>query len=124
MAQVFGGFLPFKEIKAVTASRVVEAAENGTLFEVTGGSGVTFTLPAKAANLIYYFVNTVDQNMTVESAGSLDDIIAMHDAAADSIAFSTSSQKIGAVLCVFANHDASKWIAMNLSAGANTATAA
>lgn len=122
---VFGGFLPFKDIVAKTTDYTVLAADNGTLFTTTGAGGaVNFTLPTKAANMVYGFYNVVGQNMAVLSAGSLDDIVGMNDAAADSITFSTASQLIGACLLVMTNEDATKWLAFNISAGANAATVA
>ena len=49
-----------------------------------------------------------------------DTIVTLNDAAADSVTFSTSSQKIGA--CALAICDGAKWIVINLST--NTATIA
>lgn len=110
---------------AKTGDYTVVAADTGTMFTTTGASGaVIFTLPTKAAGLRYRFLNVVDQNMTVASAGSADDIVGMNDVAADSIAFSTAGEKIGACLEVFCNGAATKWYAFNISAGANTATVA
>lgn len=94
---------------AKTASYTVLAKDNGTLFTTTGASGtVTFTLPAIAPGLAFGFLNVVDQTMGVASAEG-DNIVAINDASADSLTFSTSSQKIGAYLKVFSNSAGTKW---------------
>lgn len=101
----------------------VVAADNGVCFLATTGA-VTFTLPTKAPGLAYEFYNTVDANMVVSSAGSADDIIAIGDAAGDTITFSTSNQKIGShcrVVCAYLGGSL-KWLASNL--GGTTATVA
>lgn len=87
----------------------VVAADNGTEFNTIGATGaVNFTLPTIAVGLEFAFRNTVDQNMTVTSAAG-NDIITFNDLAASSIAFSTSSEKIGAYIKVQA-----KYIGANL----------
>ena len=88
------GFQAYKlPVVAKTASYTVTAAESGTLFTTTGATGaVEFTLPSKAAGLHFWFFNTVDQNMTV-TADAVDTIVTFNDAAADSVATSTSSEK-------------------------------
>lgn len=115
---------PLVEV-AKTADYTVVAADAGTLFTTTGAAGaVVFTLPTIAAGLgPFEFLNTVDQNMTIASAGSLDNIVALHDVAADSIAFSTAGEKIGARVRVRANQAGTKWYVENLSPG-NTITVA
>lgn len=122
-----GGHGPnYRRHVGVTGNTTVVAADHGSLFIVTGGSGVTFTLPTKAVGLRFEFLNTVDQNMAVASGGSADDIIGIHDVGADSLTFSTSSQKIGARLaveCVYVSTGL-KWSAINLSPGVATITAA
>lgn len=119
--------VPFGKVITKAADYTVVAADNGALFITAGASGaVTFTLPTIAAGLRFQFYNVVDQNMAVASAGSSDNIVGMNDLGADSITFSTSSQKIGACLevqAVYVGADL-KWLAKNLSAGANTATVA
>jgi hypothetical protein len=121
----YQNYAPYLREEAKTANYTVVAADAGTLFTTTGASGaVTFTLPALAAGAgPFGFLNTVDQNMIVASAAG-DDIVALHDASADSVAFSTSSQKIGGHVMVWANAAGTKWYVMNRSAGANTITVA
>jgi hypothetical protein len=118
------GFGPALVEVAKTANYTVVAGDAGTLFTTTGASGaVTFTLPTLAAGLgPFHFHNTVDQNMTIASAGSLDDILTFNDLAADSIAFSTAGNKIGASVTVWANQAGTKWYVR--AHGANTMTVA
>ena len=117
------GFQAYKlPVVAKTGDYTVTAAESGTIFTTTGATGaVTFTLPSKAAGLHYWFFNTVDQNMTV-APDAVDTMVTFNDAAADSVAVSTSSEKIGGAFHVFC--DGTKWCAMNASGGANTVTVA
>lgn len=96
------------------ADYTVVAADNGALFVAT--AAVNFTLPTKAHGLCFQFLQTADANMAILSAGSADDIIAKGDAGADSVTFSTASNKIGAyaeVRCIYVG-GALKWIVKNL----------
>lgn len=113
----------FSHVVPKAADYTVVAADNGTLFQATTGA-VTFTLPTIAAGLSFMFMQTTDNNMVVSSAGSSDNIIGMHDLGADTATFSTASEKIGACLKVTAIYVGAdlKWLAQNLSAGANTVT--
>lgn len=117
----FGGGM-LKEVSKA-ANYTVVAADNGTLFTAITGA-VTFTLPTLAAGLRFEFLNLVDANMTIASAGSLDDIVWMNDLAADSLAASTVGQKIGARLQFEANAAGTKWYVRNLSPAGVTITAA
>ncbi|OGT57674.1 MAG: hypothetical protein A3E01_02750 [Gammaproteobacteria bacterium RIFCSPHIGHO2_12_FULL_63_22] len=118
--QFLGG--PLKEV-AKTADYSVVAADNGTLFTTTAAAGnVVFTLPTIARGLMFEFLNVVDFNMTVASAAG-DDMVSINDASADSIAFSTGSQKIGGHVIVHSNDAGTKWYVRNLSPG-NTITTA
>lgn len=103
------GVAPVLE-SAKTANYTVVAADNGTLFTNTGAGGaVVFTLPALAANLSFMFCVTADQSVTVTSAAG-DDMIVHNDLAADSVAFSTASRKLGASLRVRSNAAGDKWL--------------
>lgn len=111
------------DISAVVAkatSYTVVAADRGTLFTTTGASGaVTFTLPALSAvggGFSVTFLNTVDQNMTITRAGS-DVIVADGNLTASSVAFSTSSHKIGAKVRLYTIGAGSVWYVENLSIG-------
>ena len=117
------GFQAYKlPVVAKAANYTVTAAESGTLFTTTGATGaVTFTLPAKAAGLHFWFYNTVDQDMIVAS-DAVDTMVAFNDAAADSVATSTASEQYGGAFHLVC--DGTYWLAMNVSAGANTVTVA
>jgi hypothetical protein len=109
-----GGYMHFTGLKCYpvtkAASYTVTAADSGAVFHTTGATGaVTFTLPAPASGLYYAFFNTVDQNMVI-TCGTTDVIVHLNDAAADSITFSTSSEKIGAACQVWS--DGAKWFAV------------
>lgn len=106
-----------------TATGAITAAENGSLFIVNGAGAVVLTLPAIQAGLIYSFLNIADQNVTVTSVAG-DDIIILNDLSADSVAFSTASEKIGAQVTVRAEYVAGtlKWIQSAQLATASTAT--
>lgn len=114
---------PFRRVvTAKTASYTCLESDCGNLFTTTGASGaVTFTLPTAAAGnagLWYEFFNTVDQTMTVAAATG-DTMVVFNDAAADSIALSTASEKIGTGIRVIS--DGSKWLVF-VSLGIETAT--
>lgn len=90
----------YQEISAKTASYQILPEDIGKTFTNRGASGaVTLTLPV-VTDLTpgwwcrFYIV--ADQTLTIASQGSNDNIAAFNDAAADSIAFSTSGEKIGA----------------------------
>lgn len=109
-----------KAVVAKTANYTVLPADNGTFFSTLGAAGaVTFTLPAPLPGLHYTFFNAVDQNMTVAAAAN-SQMIAFNDAAANSIAFSTASEKVGACVEVL-GLSTSKW-AVIVSLGAETQT--
>lgn len=120
---VLGGFRHgYRNEVNKVANYTVTAAECGVLF-TTGTGAVTFTLPAIAKGLYFEFLNLVNANMTVASAEG-DNMVALNDAAADSFAASTTSEKVGAWLRVIANQAGTLWYVQNLSAGANTITIA
>lgn len=110
--------VPYVREVAKAASYTVLATDNGTQFNATTGA-VTFTLPTLAAGLHFMFYNEVDANMTITSAAG-NDIFAIGDAAASSVAFSTASQKIGSCAMVVANAAGTAWRLYNL--GGTTAT--
>lgn len=93
-----------------TADYTVTAAENGALFTTRGAAGaVNFTLPAIKRGLEFSFYNEADQNMTVTAAAA-DTLVTFNDLAADSVAYSTASEKIGGSFTIRPNDDASKWL--------------
>lgn len=132
LANANGRLLPgVPTVKAKTANYTINPNVDapGTIFTNAGASGaVGFTLPAPGAGVegfVYDFVGVVDQNITV-IAPTVDTLITLHDAAADSLAASTSSQKIGAYLraiCVKTGDTTWQWVAVTLANGV-TGTAA
>lgn len=114
---------PHKREVEKSANYTVVAADNMNEFVAAGGTGVNFTLPAIATGYRFFFRNQVDQNMTVTSAEGTN-IVALHNASASSVAFSTTSEKIGGAFLVRSNEQGTKWIVENRSAGANTITVA
>lgn len=108
----FGNYL---KQAAKTADYTVVAADDRTLFTTKGASGaVVFTLPAPTLALkgmLVGFFNEADQNMTVNCATN-DLIVTFNDLAADSVAFSTSGQKIGAMVEFTPNFDGTKWLCL------------
>ena len=100
------------------ANYTVTAADNGLLFLAT--AAVSFTLPTKQNGLAFRFFQTADADLTITGSS---DIIHKNGAAASSVAFSTSNQKIGShalVECVYIDTNTLAWIVSNL--GGTTAT--
>lgn len=94
------------------------AADNGLLFLATGAA--TFTLPTKQNGLSYRIAQTADNDLTISGSS---DLIHKGSAAASSVAFSTSSQKIGSqvlIECIYTAASTLKWLVTNL--GGTTAT--
>lgn len=89
---------PYNRVEAKTADYTVVVADHGAVFTTEGASGnVNFTLPATAdlpTGWECTFFNAADFNMTV-TAGTADTMVTFNDVAADSIAFSTTSEKVG-----------------------------
>lgn len=116
---LWGGF-GFRRAVQVDADYTVLASDVGTLFIAT--AAVNFTLPTKGANLWFGFYQTADANMAILSAGSADDIIATNDDAADSVTYSTASQKRGSMGVATILPDLTKWAFINV--GGTTITVA
>jgi hypothetical protein len=106
-----------------TADYTLVAADSGYCFTTRGAAGaVIFDLPTTIpAGFRALFKNEADQNMTVRCTSKL---VALHNLTATSVAFSTSSQKIGGGIEVIANDNQTKYHVINQSAGANTITVA
>lgn len=85
-----------------SADYTVTVAESGTIFHTTGATAaVNFTLPAISTGPFWFmFIAGADQDMTVTSAAA-DTIVTYNDLAADSVAFSTASEKIGGAVEVY-----------------------
>lgn len=101
------GFISNPAIKfrvvAKTADYTVKVTESGTIFTNAGATAaVNFTLPATAScnGCFWIFAVGADQTVTV-TAGTADTMVAKNDIAADSVAFSTASLKVGGAFMVF-----------------------
>lgn len=92
---------------------------SGTIFTNRAAAGaVIFTLPAPTlalAGVYYEFLGIVAQNITVQTA-TVDTLVVVNDVAADSLAISTASQKIGSVIRAVC--DGTQWIAYGTAIGA------
>lgn len=102
----------FRNIVVETAAYTLDPRRDpcGTLFTTRGATAnVTFTLPASGSTLNglwYEFINLADINLTV--AGTSGELIAFNDLAANSVAISTSGEKIGSGFRVV--NDGTSWI--------------
>ena len=98
----YRGGLPDLKMEAKTADYQVTKEDSGTIFHTTGATAaVNFTLPPITDGPFYFsFVNGADQNLTV-TAKAADTAVTYNDLTADSVAFSTSSEKIGGSVDVF-----------------------
>lgn len=98
-----GAGAPVFETK--TASFTVTEADSGKIFLVYGATAtVTATLPAVGTVFQCEIVNLSDQTLTVASVVA-DTLITYNDLNADSVSFSTSSEKIGGSVWCFGNGD-------------------
>lgn len=98
----------------------VVASDNGLLFLATAAAN--FTLPTKENGLAFRFAQTADANLVITGSA---DIIHKGNAAANTVTFSTASEKIGSqvlVECVYTAAATLKWLVTNL--GGTTATVA
>lgn len=90
----------YRAFSAKTAAYQIVVDDIGKVFTNRGASGaVTLTLPVTSTIPTGWWCEVfvvADQDVTVASSGSADDIVTFNDAGADSVAFSTSSEKIGA----------------------------
>lgn len=90
----------YRKIVSVTADTTVTSADHGTLFVTAGSGAINFTLPVMTHGFEVGFYNAVDQNITLTS-NPADTLVVYNDIAADSVALSTSSEKIGGSFDVF-----------------------
>lgn len=94
-----GAGAPVFETK--TASFTVTAADSGKIFLVHGATAnVVVTLPPVGTVFQCEVVNLSDVNLTVQSVVA-DTLATYNDLAADSVAFSTASEKIGGSVWCF-----------------------
>jgi len=113
------------EVLALTASATLTNDDLGKIVTNRGASGaVTITLPTPSGDNAGGEVRVMvvaDQNVTVNCSTN-DKIVIFNDAAADSVAWSTSGEKIGAGGDFVS--DGTNWFFRAQNAGANTVTTA
>lgn len=119
------GWFPTPNFVGKTADYTIVAGDIGTEFHnaAAGSTAINFTLPTLANGLHFRFRVIADASLTVTSAEGTN-MVALNNASASSVAFSTSSQKIGGGFWIYANQAATKWLVANISAGTNTITVA
>lgn len=98
----FVGGLAYRWMEAKTADYQVTKYDSGTIFHTTGATAnVNFTLPLISDGPFYFmFIAGADVNLTI-TAKTADTAVTFNDLAADSVAFSTSSELIGGSAEVF-----------------------
>jgi hypothetical protein len=117
-----GTYYPWRTTAAKTANYQILASDNFTLFDNTGAAGaVTFTLPPIKNGYYFGFSGRVAQNLAVTSTEG-GNIVALNNAAANTLTFQTGGQQIGAILKIYSNRAGRLWIAENASAGAAAIT--
>lgn len=99
-----------RRVVAKTASYTVTIADNGTIFTNEGaGALVTFTLPDVAAAKGCHYKFFAADNDGIKVASAVGDILVVfNDAAADSVALSTSGDVIGG--CFEVTSTGSLWL--------------
>lgn len=103
-----------------SADYTVTSSDHGRLLLAT--AAVNFTLPTKVNGYSFRFFQSADANMVITGSS---DIIALNNATASTLTFSTSSQKIGShvlVECVYTATSTLRWVVSNL--GGTTMTVA
>ena len=106
-----------RKVQRISSNTNVTVNDQGTLFIATAAA--VFTLPTAAHGLSFRFVQTADADMSISGTG----LVHNGSATATSVAFSTTSHKIGShalVECVYTGTSTLKWIVTNL--GGTTAT--
>lgn len=88
------GYFPGQSQVSVSASTTVTEAMAGQMFIADGAGAITFTLPSPKRGLEYSFYNAANQDMTITCA-TTDVLVVYNDIAADSVALSTASEKVG-----------------------------
>lgn len=108
------------KITNIAASYTVVPDDNGSLITVSAAATITLPAPADAYKGMWVkIVNLTDTDLTIAS-GTADTLVTLADAAADTVAFSTISEKIGAA--VEAVCDGSLWILLPMVWDGQTAT--
>ena len=117
-----GTIRPKVKLVAKTASYTITPDDFGTIMVTRGASGaVTFTLPAASTlndGEWVLFISVADQNLIV--AGATGELVVFNDLTADSIAFQTSSKKIGGAFLAIS--DGTSWIVVPIATETQTVT--
>ena len=113
-------FRPKFNVKRITADYTVLLTDNEKYLVANSGADIEFTLPAvaDAKDHIFTFLNLQDFEMLITAPA--DTLVALHNAAADGISFTTASNHIGCACQVIS--DGVKYYAFNMSSGAQTVT--
>jgi len=114
-----------REVVALTASTTLTNDDMGKVVTNRGASGsVTITLPTPSADNAggMVEVRVVADQTVIVNCSTNDKIVIFNDAAADSVAWQTSSEKIGGGGCFVS--DGTNWFFAASNAGANTVTTA
>lgn len=115
---------PYLRFQHKTANYTLVALDNLSVFDNQGAvAEVDFTLPAIGPGYFFGFKAVADFTLKVISAEGAN-IVALNNAAASSVAFSTATQIIGGGVRVYSNPAGTLWYVENASAGANTITVA
>lgn len=115
-------------VNEATATRLVTAADYGSIIACSYGGATTITLPDPSADTVgatFYITQLVDHTLTIVggSTANNNNIIADGVRTADNVSFSTASHKIGA-MCRVVGISATKWLITNASSCAMTVGAA
>lgn len=108
-------------IQTKTADYTVLETDSGSFFTTYGDAGaIVFTLPSNPKKgLFYYFFQSTNQSMSVNSAAA-DGIITYNDLDADGATLVTGSHKTGGFILAFA--DGNIWNVVNLGGHTLTVT--
>ena len=106
------------KIQNKTASYTVVAADSGSIFTNAGDADdIEYTLPALATGLHFWFCQDTDNELKVTSPEG-NNIVAYNDATATSIAYTTASEQIGAVVYFFCDGTVWRYLAQAGGTGA------
>lgn len=105
-------------IKTIAGAYTFVEEDSGTFFKVT--AALTLTLPAAAAfaGCHLWVFNATDTDLTI--AATANELKTFNDVDADAIAFSTSSEKVGAAVHLVC--DGVCWMAMLMTEETQTVT--
>lgn len=120
-----GAFLPVYYVEDASSDITLTAAMNGQRqLSTDAANAVNYDLPTIAHGLVYELGQTEDQNMVITSAET-GNIIAIGNKVADTVTFSTASEKIGSLVrirAIYTDTSELRWQVENL--GGTTATPA